>query len=182
MTNIRSKQASTLKRNRIMAKQINPIETAITEYLKAQGVTFVAVGGLATKRDDWECDAWQCKFSRQGKEMVSDFYTGIGHRESKVPMPADIKRLGKNILARVDWERMWVKPVAPHAASVLYSLLLDSSSAEQNFLDWCGEYGADTDSMKAHANYTACCETLAKVRVFFTNEERQAMQEILQDY
>ena len=165
-----------------MAKQINPIETAIAEYLKAQGVTFLAVGGVASNRDGWECDAWLCKFQRQGKEMFSDFYTGIGHRESKIKMPADIALLRPNILMRVQWEKANLKAVAPNAATVLHSLLLDSSGAEQNFLDWCGDYGYDSDSMKAHKIYTDCCEQLQKVRAFFTNEERQAMQEILQDY
>lgn len=166
-----------------MAKQINPIETAVTEYLKAKGITFAAVLTGSGKRDDWECDSWSVSFSREGKErFVTEYHTGIGHRQSKQPMPADIARLGKNIVARVDWERMWVKPVAPHAVGVLSSVLLDSQGAEQNFLDWCDEYGYDSDSMKAHKVYTACCEQLQKVRAFFTNEERQAMQEILQDY
>lgn len=165
-----------------MAKQTNPIETAVNEYLKAQGVEFLAVGGVASKRDGWDCDAWLCKFSRQGKEMFSDYYTGIGLRESRVRMPLDIARLRPNILMRVQWEKANLKAVAPTAASVLYSLLLDSSGAEQNFLDWCSEYGYDSDSMKAHKIYTGCCEQLQKVRVFFTNEERQAMQELLQEY
>lgn len=166
-----------------MAKQINPIETAVNEYLKAQGITFAAVLTGSGKRDDWECDSWSVSFTRAGKErFVTDYHTGIGHRQSKQPMPADIKRLGKNILARVDWERMWLKPVAPQAASVLYSVLSDAQGAEQNFLDWCSDFGYDSDSMKAYKVYTACCELLQKVRAFFTNEERQAMQELLQDY
>ena len=167
-----------------MAKQpqINPIETAITEYLKAQGITFVAVGGVASNRDGWECDAWLCKFTREGKELFSDYYTGIGHRESKVPMPTDIKRLAPNILMRVQWEKANLKAVAPPAAGVLSSLLLDSSSAEQNFHDWCDELGYDKDSIKAQGIYNACCETLTKMRSFFTGTERQAMQEILYDY
>jgi hypothetical protein len=72
--------------------------------------------------------------------------------------------------------------VAPHVASVLHSLLLDSSSAEQNFHDWCDDFGYDKDSIKAQGIYNACCETLTKMRSFFTGTERQAMQEILQDY
>lgn len=173
-----------------MAKQINPIETAVNEYLKAQGVTFAAVLTGSGKRDDWECDSWSVSFTRYPKGVVNgsnitlttDYHTGIGHRQSRQPMPADIKRLGKNILARVDWERMWLKPVTPQAASVLYSVLSDASGAEQNFLDWCSDFGYDSDSMKAHKVYTACCELLQKVRSFFTNEERAAMQELLQDY
>ncbi|UAV89765.1 hypothetical protein [Pseudomonas phage COT4] len=166
-----------------MAKQINPIETAVAEYLKAQGITFAAVLTGSGKRDDWECDSWSVSFSRDKKErFVTDYHTGIGHRQSKRPMPPEIARLGQYIQARVWWERDNLKPVTPQAASVLYSVLRDAEGAEQNFLDWCGDYGYDNDSMKAHKVYTACCELLQKVRAFFTNEERQAMLELLQDY
>lgn len=174
-----------------MAKQkINPIETAVNEYLKAQGVTFAAVLTGSGKRDDWECDSWSVSFTRYPKGVVNgsnitlttEFHTGLGHRQSKHPMPADIARLGKNIIARVEWERACLKPVTPQAASVLYSVLMDAQRAEQNFLDWCDEYGYNSDSMKDHKIYTACCEILQKVRQFFTIEERAAMQELLQDY
>ena len=166
-----------------MAKQINPIETAITEYLKAQGVTYSVLPAGAKKLDGWECDSWSVWFERDGKDRLeSTFHTGLGHRESKVPMPVDIARLGKNIIARVEWEKRNVVPVAPHAASVLSSLLLDSSSAEQNFHDWCDELGYDKDSIKAQGIYNACCETLTKMRAFFTGTERQEIQDILQDY
>ena len=166
-----------------MAKQINPIETEIAEYLKAQGVTFVANGGTAMNKDGWECDHWSVVFTRSGKNPITfDYYTGIGHRESKFPMPVDIKRLGKNIVARVEWEKQNVKPVKPHAASVLYSLLSDARCGEQNFHDFCDELGYNKDSIKDQAIYNACCETLTKMRSFFTLAERQAMDEMLQDY
>ncbi|MNC14376.1 hypothetical protein D3C75_621520 [compost metagenome] len=74
------------------------------------------------------------------------------------------------------------KAVAPHVAGVLYSLLSDSRCAEQNFHDFCDELGYDKDSIKDQAIYNACCETLTKMRSFFTGTERQAMDEILQDY
>lgn len=167
-----------------MAKQINPIETEIAEYLKAQGVTFAATGGTATKRDDWECDHWSVSFSRQGKPtLITDYYTGIGHRELTAYGQQEVKRYAKatpNRLRQVKEQNS--KAVAPHVAGVLHSLLLESSSAESNFHDWCDEMGYDKDSIKAQGVYNACCETLTKMRSFFTGTERQAMQEILQDY
>lgn len=164
-------------------KQINPIETAITEYLKTQGITFVAVGGVASKRDGWDCDAWLCKFSRQGKEVFTDYYTGIGHRVLTAYGQQEVRRAGKasaGYLERIKAQNSVA--VAPHVAGVLHSLLLDSSSAEQNFHDWCDDFGYDKDSIKAQSTYNACCEILTKMRTFFTGTERQAMQEILQDY
>lgn len=167
-----------------MAKQINPIETAITEYLKAQGVTFQATGGIATKLDDWECDKWLCVFNRAGKPaMTTDYHTGIGHRVLTAYGQMELKRAGKASAGHREMiKRANSKAVAPSVAGVLSSLLFDSNSAEQNFHDWCDELGYDKDSIKAQGIYNACCENLTKMRSFFTGTERQAMQEILQDY
>lgn len=180
-----------------MSKQANPIETAITEYLQAQGITFQAVGGVASNRDGWECDAWLCKFTRpakidggkktEAKEMFSDFFTGTGHRKLTKAGESSLRRAGK-VRARYieSIKARHSVAVAPHVASVLHSLLLDSSSGEQNFHDWCDDFGYDlgydNDSIKAQGIYNACCETLTKMRGFFTDTERAAMQELLQDY
>ncbi|MOA20040.1 hypothetical protein D3C78_1404570 [compost metagenome] len=97
-------------------------------------------------------------------------------------MPADIARLRPNILARVEWEKRNLKPVAPCAASVLYNLIEDARGADQNFLDWCGDYGYDTDSRKAEKIYADCCDIRAKVNAFFNREEREQLASLLQDY
>lgn len=177
-----------------MAKQINPIETAVNEYLKAQGVTFAAVLTGSGKRGDWECDSWSVKFTRpakivdggkriDAKEFVTDYHTGIGHRELTRMGELELRRAGKSSQRYIESiKAQHSKPVSPQAASVLYSVLSEAQGAEQNFIDWCGDYGYDTDSMKAHATYTACCEQLQKVRAFFTMEERNTLQELLQDY
>lgn len=166
-----------------MTNKANPIEIAVADYLTEKGVTFKATGGTATIRDGWECDHWSVSFIRDGKPtIVTDYYTGVGHRESKRPMPMDIARLGSKILARVQWERENLKPVAPPAAGVLYSLLSDARFGESNFHDFCDELGYDADSIKHLNIYNACCETLKQMRSFFTNVERNELDELLQDY
>lgn len=165
-----------------MTKQINPIETEIADYLKTHGVTFSVTGGTPMTKDGWECDHWSVVFTREGKSPITtSYHTGIGHRASKVPMPSYIAKLGQ-VIARVEWEKQNVKPVKPSAAGVLYSLLSDARCGEQNFHDFCDELGYDKDSIKDQAIYNACCETLTKMRSFFTGTERQEMDEILQDY
>ena len=162
---------------------MNDQEKAVAAFLESKGITFSVTGGFETKREDWVCDQWQTRFSRPGKEtLVEDYYTGTGHRKSKVKMPADIARLGPNILARVNWEKAYLKPVAPNAAGVLYSLIRDAQGAEQNFADWCSDYGYDSDSIKALNTYNACCAILTKVRAFFTREERAELDKLLEDY
>lgn len=167
-----------------MTKQTNPIETAVNEYLKAQGVNFAVNGGTPLNLDGWECDHWVVVFDRAGKTpLVSTYHTGIDHRELTQMGKVELHRAGKSSQRHIDSiKAKYSKPVKPEAASVLYSLLLDAQGAEQNFLDWCSEFGYDSDSMKAHGTYTACCEILQKVRTFFTDEERTVLQELLQDY
>lgn len=167
-----------------MAKQINPIETAITDYLKAQGITFVASGGIATKLEDWDCDLWTCVFNRAGKNpLITNYHTGVSHRVLTKVGEIEVKRAGKASAAYI--QHLKAKnsvAVAPHVAGVLHSLLLDSDSAEQSFHDWCDCFGYDKDSIKAQSTYNACCDILTKMRSFFTGTERTTMQEILQDY
>jgi hypothetical protein len=96
-------------------------------------------------------------------------------------MPADIKRVPRSI-AYAAWVKEYVKPVAPFAADVLFCLLLDAQGAEQNFNDWCGDFGYDADSIKAFKTYQACSDTLTRVRAFLSHEERQKLSELLEGY
>ena len=138
------------------------------ERLAAQGVAFSVGLRGETERDGWKCDEWRAHFRRvhldgrplaRGKagELKTAFYTGLGHRKAG-------------------------KATAPTAASVLYALLQDASGADENFTDWCANYGQDTDSRKALAAYEACCSIRADVNKFFTAGERAELAAILEDY
>lgn len=166
-----------------MKNKLSETELAVDAWLKEKGITYAVSGGTATKRDDWDCDAWIYQMYRKGKVISDSYYTGIGHRK--------LTEIGKHVIARAGKmspsyrERLIAensKAAAPHAAGVLHSLLLDSYSAEQNFHDWCADFGANTDSIKALNTYNACCETLQQVRGFFTNDERAELRTLLEDY
>lgn len=167
---------------------MNEQNKAVAEYLEKQGVSFAAVALGQTKRDDWDCDEWRVTLTKRAQsggkiaEMVQPFYTGLGLRKSKLKMPPDIARLGPRILARVDWERANLKPVAPSAASVIYSLLSDAQGAELPFDYWAADYGYDTDSIKALNIYNACCEVRRQVNAFFSHEQREQLRAMLEDY
>lgn len=47
---------------------------------------------------------------------------------------------------------------------LLESLHCDISSADQSFEDWCGDFGMDTDSRKAHKMYEICRDTFFAMR------------------
>lgn len=155
----------------------------VADYLQSIGADYSARLLGETTRDDWKCDEWRVAFQRKGKPMIAThYYTGTGHRKSARPMPADIARLGARILARVEWEKANVEPVKPTAARVLYSLILEAQGAEEPFDDWCADYGFDQDSRKALATCDACCAIHRQVNAFFTNDEREQLRTMLEDY
>jgi len=53
----------------------------------------------------------------------------------------------------------------------LYSFLSDAQAGEQDFEEFCSEFGYDTDSLTAHRIWRACQETTAKVSGFGLSEQ-----------
>lgn len=158
------------------------IEKEVNDYLAAIGVTVNAVLIGERKSDDWLHDAWVVSFTAGKTSVDFDYKTGVGHRKSKNPMPADIARLSSRTLARVDWGKRNVLPVKPPAAGVLHSLILDGSAAHMSFADWCGEYGYDTDSRKALSLYEQCQQNGDKMKKVFSSEQIAKLSELLGDY
>lgn len=70
----------------------------------------------------------------------------------------------------------------PDAASVLHCVILDSQSINTSFLDWCADYGYNTDSRKDEAIYDACVKIGLEFRHVFTYDQVQQLQEMLLDY
>lgn len=179
-----------------MSKVITISETdqAVADYLKTNHIHFSSryLGEKKVWDNKQVSDHWSVKIGLH----EFDFYTGIGHRlgligtnyklttkqtDSVKPL-RDI--LGKNRLDEtvIKLEKSDQYAVSPTQASVLYCLLLDANSAEQNFNDWCADCGYDNDSMKALKTYQAYCDILEKMRKVFTTKQRTELSELLQDY
>ena len=143
----------------LKTKPLSEIEQSVADFLATAGVTVTLSYCGTQTRSGWESDAWRVSIKRAGKgrEWHTDYYTGLGHRSN-------------------------LRPVTPCAAAPLSCLLLDASGADQNFQDWCADYGYDSDSVKALNVYTACCQTLADLRRMFSADERQTLADLLQDY
>lgn len=160
------------------------IKNQVTDLLNQSGVNYSAVyrgerrgafGG------DQITDSWDVNFDKTGVGAQSfDFYTGLGLR-SPAPKNAygPAPRRGTLAWAKLENQR---KPIAPHAADVLYSLVLDSSACDQSFDHWCDEFGYDTDSRKALETYLACQENSNKLHKVFSGAQLEKLRELLQDY
>lgn len=102
----------------------------------------------------WPCDQWHISLPRHDKlaNHTFEYFTGIGHRE------------------------------APKFTGVLHSLVLDASAADENFNDWCANFGYDNDSIKALNTYQECLAVAEKLSQCFTREELEQIRELVQDY
>lgn len=157
--------------------------------LKNCEVTFAATPAGEKNRDGWKCDAWLVSFTKgdgRAAHEEFDYFTGTGLRKAPewksgtwgydggpAPRPGTV--------LHEQWMK-GAKPVPPHAADVLHSLILDSSAAEQTFADWCADFGYDTDSRKALATYEASQQNTDKLRRVFDGTAIDALSEALQDY
>lgn len=100
-------------------------------------------------------DAWRVTI---GKQWVTTYYTSTSQRN---------KRTGR--------------PTRPTVADIMYSLFNDASAADENFSDWCDNYGYSDDSIKALNLYKACTEVAKNLRRQFDLETRAKIQTVIQE-
>lgn len=117
-----------------------------------------------TKRDNWDCDQWRVTLSSKAGFHSFDYFTGLGLRTKP----------------RTSWDTP--KPRKPKVADVLRSLIMDASAANENFDDWCDNYGYSSDSIKALNTYKACLDTARALRKHFSPDTLRQVRELLQDY
>lgn len=160
----------------------------VESILENHGVTFTATLVGPQTRDGWECDAWNVSFVRGDVSERFDYFTGTGHRKANDSAMAKrsahaLRNVSKRMLAwKEHYKRYPDKPVAPHPADVLQSLILDASVVGQSFASWCSDYGYDTDSRKAFAIYEACQANADKFARVFDGAAREALEVALRDY
>lgn len=106
-------------------------------------------------------DQWRVTISsRAGSRWHSfDYFTGLGLRTKPNS-----------------------RPKKPKVADVLHSLIMDASAADENFHDWCANFGYSDDSIKAMNTYKACLEVAVALRKHFSADTLHQVRELLQDY
>lgn len=172
------------------------IENAVTAILDAANITYNAVHrGLKVnpfgEKTGHSMDQWGCEFTNASKPKEPeefDYFTGLGHRElpiSKISNTPIKPKSWDNVQSPKElatWKEENKKPVAPHAAGVLYSLILDSSACEQSFESWCSDLCYDSDSRKAYVIYEACQKNADKLARVIPRAVLEQLREALQDY
>ena len=122
-----------------------------------------------TKRDSWECYAWEFNLNGQ----VIEYFTGLGHAtESKNLVGTKPKTLTKKTIKD---GTTYIH--VPKLKDVLYSLATDYSCAQDTFEDFCANMDYDTDSRKALETYLKCQESGHKLRKIL--KSKNAIERIL---
>jgi hypothetical protein len=134
------------------------------EALEALPVKIDYVGEVPCKWDEStprNVDQWRVTLSSKAGLHSFDYFTGLGLRTL---------------------EKAYRKPKKPKVADVLHCLIMDSSAADENFHDWCANYGYSDDSIKAMNTYRACLEVAQALRKHFSPDTLRQVRELLQDY
>jgi len=148
------------------------------EALEALPVKIEYVAEVPSKWDSdtlRTVDQWRVTISSKAGLHSFDYFTGLGLR----------------IRTYYGYGRKWDamrkkhyddKPKKPKVADVLHSLIMDASAADENFDDWCDNFGLSSDSIKALNTYKACLDTARALRKHFSPDTLRTVRELLQDY
>lgn len=173
-------------------RHYNETDRAVWEYLQSIGVKLESVyqGGRVDNDNGnkWEHDLFTVRFTRGKSVMETDYRQGIGHRVSGNlhGLGAEAEQAGAGAPKYLEMAFKGAKVVKtyvkkPSPAAVLYCLLSDAAAGSELFADFCAELGYDEDSRRALAIYEACQKTAVQMRMF-TGEEREKLNELLEDY
>jgi hypothetical protein len=127
-------------------------------------------------------DQWRVTISSKAGFHSFDYFTGLGLRTQIPALYLAHNPPRKGTLAYEQLEKAHRKPKAPKVADVLHSLIMDSSAADENFHDWCENYGYSDDSIKAMNTYKSCLETAVALRKHFSPDTLRQVRELLQDH
>jgi len=144
------------------------------EDLEALPVKIAYVGDVI-KEDNWTDDQWRVTVTSDKGFHSFDYFTGTGHRTR-------IYRASGRHYDRAKKVFYDEKVKKPKIANVLHCLINDASAADENFHDWCSNFGYSNDSLKALDIYKDCLNTAGALRRHFTRETLAQIRELLQDY
>lgn len=139
---------------------------------------------------------WRVTLQHKGRDVLkTDYSAGIAH------CPGYKQRMTGDVHHVVEYEtengrRGWWSdgfnramargdrtPIAPDAASVLHSLILDADVLDHpTYEDWAADFGYDPDSRKGEAIYRACLEIALKLRAGLGEALLAKAREAVQDY
>lgn len=186
-------------------------ERAVTEYLKELKVSLIPqhVAEMVHPSEDWKHDKWLVLVHVNSKMVTFDYSTGTGHRIDKVVkqghsfhhFPLNMIKNGKanaemqgypnagihckklvQSIGRTHLQASGQFAPMPSQCSILYCLVGEYHSAQENFLDFCDNFGYNNDSIKTLDLYNTMCQNARDLGKIFTGQQIEHLNELLQDY
>ena len=151
--------------------------TKTTDTRNRYGTTLVAnyVGERTDKGDgpgqDWDHLLWDVTLTREGSDPITfPFRMGMAHQQTKcgkpMPLVTRYRATPESVCGHVTCAAKGWQPTPPSLYDVLCSLKADATDG-RTFAEWAGDFGMDTDSIKARDLYFACQESENRSRRFF---------------
>lgn len=185
--------------------------TELRAYVDSLGLTYSArfiPQSASRNRDEKDKSLnWSVTLEKGRDKLTTDYMQGIGHVPGRRDLPRtmyyedlrneydNVSETGKYPVdpiqvhkhehgTRLDVRPFYKREVlpAPDVLDILYSLIADSSAADQTFEDWCADYGYDEDSRKAEATYRACVDIGVRLRRLLGADVLARLSELFQDY
>lgn len=133
---------------------------------------------------------WQVTIEYKGKQIKSDYSTGIGHLQGykhtwgqKLNYADRMAIRGALMTGRGDCENVHMKVKKPTLDDVMYCLVSDSDALQYDtFEEWAGDTGYDSDSRKAEEIYNACRKIGSELKKAFGVDGLTKLQEGFQGY
>ena len=141
---------------------------------------------------------WKVTLTHNGRPVVeADYTAGAAHLPSYKKLGKDARKLWADKILRLEAETgrphrdfSWgaapvpgSKIIQPNRLDVVNALLLDGEAIEYaSFEDWASEFGFDSDSIKAKANYDECLSIGLRLRASLGDTLMAKLREAFADY
>lgn len=155
------------------------------ELFQSLGIHTQISAPLGDVKDEWPNILYNVTFSLNGKNLTTEYRLGVGHVNWKAVrdgsswihhLSADQESMvyavqknphatfkNKSLHASTAAQLAKNQKVAPKPYEVLSAICDDGQSAHnESFDSYCGNFGMDSDSIKAKQVYELCCELYHK--------------------
>lgn len=131
---------------------------ALQTELASMGFTMTTFLAVKTAVKESTRD-WEVTVENKNKKFVAEYHQGLGH----------LPKTGKPL-------------PPPSIVDTIWSLLMDSRSADQGFESWAGDLGYDPDSRKAYKIFEACQKERCFLLECVGPEGLEKLYQLFEDY
>ena len=183
-----------MNRNRFYPNTDDPIGVAIAEMRITCEFEFIPWSKSRNSKEKFPSFNYKATLKKNGKEVITtDYMMGCGHSPNykqnnnsydyRKKLQEECER---GVVVRLGGALGGILPtkikIVPEVRDVLYSLLMDKLCANNEFEDFCADFGYDTDSRKAENIYNELVNISNKLYRNFSSHELEILEECFRDY